>query len=47
METRTATCLAEALGLSLDWFVRGKGDLPSEEEIRAASLLAKQNKAAA
>lgn len=46
METRTATRIAEVLGLSLDWFVRGKGPLPTSSEI-AAAYQAKLSEAAA
>lgn len=39
--TTTSTGLCTALGMSLDWFLAGKGEPPSEEEVHAAVAAAR------
>lgn len=36
VQRRTLEAIAQSCGVSLDWLVRGSGDEPAEEQVRAA-----------
>lgn len=37
VDADTARKIADVLGLSLDWLIAGKGDAPTEEQVRSAA----------
>lgn len=41
-ETKTLDRMAGALGVSLDWLVRGDGDEPTAESVKAAVKVARE-----
>lgn len=42
IEARIAVAFADTLGLSLDWLLKGEGDLPTESSVRDAVARAEE-----
>ena len=47
IDTSTASKIADAFGVTLDWLANGTGDAPTAEHVRAAVAAARERHAAA